>query len=81
MIYNILSFTLWMLGSRNAHARTIYKGLNHNKVTKFNNEKQIFSLENRRRGKGRDYRRYKGGQLREVRELREDRAFSERPYA
>ena len=42
-----------MLDPRNAHARTIYKGLNHNKVTKFNNEKQIFSLENRRRGKGR----------------------------
>ena len=47
MIYNILSFDFDYRHPRNAHARTLYKGLKHNKVTKSPNEKQIFRKENR----------------------------------
>ena len=47
MIYNILCFVFRSLDPRNAHARTLYKGLKHNKVTKSTDEKQIFSKENR----------------------------------
>ena len=43
MIYNILSFVLDVLDPHNAHARTLYMGLKHNKVTKSTDEKQIFS--------------------------------------
>ena len=42
MIYNILSFEFTCRNPRNAHARTLYKGLKHNKVTKSTDEKQIF---------------------------------------
>ena len=47
MIYNILSFDFDCRNPRNAHARTLYKGLKHNKVTKSIDEKQIFRKENR----------------------------------
>ena len=47
MIYNILSFDFDCRNPRNAHARTLYKGLKHNKVTKSPVEKQIFRKENR----------------------------------
>ena len=47
MIYNILSFDFDCRNPHNAHARTLYKGLKHNKVTKSTDEKQIFRKENR----------------------------------
>jgi hypothetical protein len=46
MIYNILSFDFDCRNPHNAHARTFYKCLKHNKVTKSPNEKQIFRKEN-----------------------------------
>ena len=46
MIYNILSFDFDCRNPHNAHARTLYKGLKHNKVTKSPVEKQIFRKEN-----------------------------------